>query len=249
MNLVLLEAGAGTEFHGAGTGDLAGQAVSAAGDVNGDGFGDFIVGARDGASGKGAAFIIYGKASGFAVDLTLSGLTTEGVQLNGAASGDRAGGSVSGAGDVNGDGFADVIVGAAGADEGGTDRGAAYVVFGGGNLGATIQFGPFGFTGGNGGFRLQGVANNDNAGSSVSGAGDVNGDGLADVIVGAKRDGAGGPFSGPGAAYVVFGSSVPYSPFFPINSPGIGFTLDGRAGRPGRLFREDCGGCERRRDR
>jgi hypothetical protein len=91
----------------------------------------------------------------------------------GAAADDQFGVSVSGAGDVNGDGYADVIVGAPGNAAAGSAAGGAYIFYGGPSAGAVA------------GLTLTGEAANDNFGFSVSGAGDVNGDGYADVIVGA----------------------------------------------------------------
>ncbi|MGB8169023.1 MAG: integrin alpha [Chthoniobacteraceae bacterium] len=198
-----LDGTSGFKISEATAGDRAGISVSGAGDVNRDGFDDVIVGADGVAGGKGAAFLIYGKARGFAANLPLSGLTTEGVQLNGVSANDGAGVAVSGAGDVNGDGFADVIVGAPKA-EGGT-KGAAYVVFGGATLSATIGLETLT---GSTGFKLNGVSNNDGTGGAVSGAGDVNGDGFADVIVGASKAQGG---NHRGAAHVVFGKAGVFS--------------------------------------
>ena len=74
---------------------------------------------------------MFGQASGFAANLDLASLDgSNGFKLDGAAAGDRSGSSVASAGDVNGDGFADLIVGAYHADPNGTDSGASYVVFG-----------------------------------------------------------------------------------------------------------------------
>src|SRR5438270_805259 len=106
-----------------------------------------------------------------------------GFKLSGVADGDFAGNSVSDAGDVNGDGFTDLIIGAFQAAEGGTQRGASYVDFGkAGGFGATVALSALN---GINGFKLSGVANGDLSGISVSAAGDVNGDGFADLIVGA----------------------------------------------------------------
>ncbi len=105
--------------------------------------------------------------------------------MTGETSGDRAGYSVSSAGDVNGDGFADVIVGAFGADAhgAGTGGGAAYVVFG--TDAGFAQTVPLSSLDGNNGFRLNGGSGiSDSAGISVSSAGDFNGDGIDDLIVG-----------------------------------------------------------------
>jgi hypothetical protein len=90
---------------------------------------------------------------------------------------------VSSAGDVNGDGFDDLIVGAYGADPNGSNSGSSYVVFGkSGGFAATINLSTLD---GTNGFRLDGVAADDRSGFSVSSAGDVNGDGFDDLIVGA----------------------------------------------------------------
>ncbi len=170
---------------GAAAGDFFGYSVSGAGDVNGDGYADVIVGAYlndAGSSDAGRAYVYYGGPGADAVaDLTLTG----------AGAGDRFGYSVSGTGDVNGDGYADVIVGAYWNDAGGADAGRAYVYYGGPGADAVADL------------TLTGAAANDQFGFSVSGAGDVNGDGYADVIVGAYFNDAGGVDAG--RAYVYYG--------------------------------------------
>ncbi|MFH1462971.1 MAG: FG-GAP-like repeat-containing protein, partial [Pseudomonadota bacterium] len=167
-------------------GDLFGWSAAAAGDVNCDGFGDVIVGVRnddDNGVEAGAAWVFYG-GPGIS---TLGG--TKLLAPDGGA-GDEFGYAVSSAGDINGDAFADVIVGAWNDDDSGTDAGAAYVFLGGPD-GAAVLGTRLLASDGTGG---------DNFGGSVSGAGDVNADGFADVIVGAYRHD-----SGAGAAYVVLG--------------------------------------------
>src|SRR4051794_36169745 len=101
------------------------------------------------------------------------------LRVDGAGRGDHAGYAVAGAGDVNGDGRADVVIGADLADPGGASSGAAYVVFGPIDAGS-VDLGALG----QGGFRIDGAAAGDQAGGAVAGAGDVNGDGRDDVIVG-----------------------------------------------------------------
>ena len=198
--------------------DNAGWSVSSAGDVNGDGFADLIVGARSGSGGAGEAYVVFGKASGFgAVDVTgravidLTALSASaGFIIKGDAVGAYAGWSVSSAGDVNGDGFADLIVGAPYASDGGIRAGEAFVVFG--------KASGFGTVDGAGravidlanlasadGFAVQGDGSQDRLGWSVSSAGDVNGDGFADLIVGAKYGDDGG--YNAGEAYVLFGGA------------------------------------------
>ncbi|KAJ1387203.1 hypothetical protein B484DRAFT_409969, partial [Ochromonadaceae sp. CCMP2298] len=201
--------------------DYFGISVSGAGDVNGDGIDDFIVGApranptggtdpvyfRGGRTDCGAAYVIYGKKSGVRnIDLkSFVFSNTTGFIIQGAAVGDFLGSSVSGAGDVNGDGKDDVIVGAILANPNSRSKaGAAYVIYG--MFDRTGAVDLLGFVSGARGFIIQGAAAGDYLGWSVSGAGDVNGDTYADVIVGA-------PLADPnsrsdaGAAYLILGKA------------------------------------------
>ena len=179
--------------------DRAGWSVSSAGDVNGDGFDDVFIGVTS--AGAGAAFVVFGAASEIAsVNLDDIALGTGGFKITGEADGDRAGRSVSAAGDVNGDGFDDLIVGASENDEGGLNTGAAYVVFGGAGL-TSVNLGDV--AAGIGGFKIIGEAADDDAGYAVSAAGDIDGDGFDDLIVGARDNNADGLDSG--AAYIIFG--------------------------------------------
>ena len=206
INLSSLDGVTGFALNGEGPFDSAGFSVSSAGDVNGDGFDDMIIGARDqttGMVGGGAAYVVFGKASGFAASLNLNTLNgTNGFKIGGAAGNDYVGNSVSSAGDVNGDGFADLIIGAPHVDTNGDDSGAAYVVFGKAN-GFAASTNVSALNGTNG-FTINGVAGGDYAGFSVS-AGDVNGDGFSDLIIGAKLASPHGTYSG--ATYVVFGKA------------------------------------------
>jgi hypothetical protein len=169
--------------------DFTGWSVAGAGDVNGDGRADVIVGAPFAPNNAeiGAAFVVFGKAS--STEVPLAALADGGFRLDGAEFGDRAGDSVGGAGDVDGDGRADVVVGAPGADNNGrTDSGSAYVVFGKASTGA-VPLEPIE----TGGFRIDGAAQDDRLGDGggifdgggVDGAGDFLGDGLPDLVLGA----------------------------------------------------------------
>ena len=185
--------------------DGAGGSVSDAGDVNGDGIGDLIVGAAGAdvnGMDSGAAYVVFGKQGGLGANVKLSSLVAaDGFRITGEKLSNTLGSSVSAAGDINGDGIDDIIVGAPQADVSGYNSGAAYVVFGKvGGFGATLDASTV--TGANG-FRITGVAAEDYAGSSVSAAGDINGDGFADLIVGAS--GADPNGSQSGAAYVIYG--------------------------------------------
>ena len=132
-----------------------------------------------------------------------------GVVLSGVDANDFSGLSVSGAGDINGDGFDDVIIGSTGGDaSGNSDSGESYVVFG--NNGGFSSPLDLSALNGTNGFVINGIDAGDNSGISVSGAGDVNGDGLGDLVIGASlADSFGNDGFGVGQSYVVFGRSVP----------------------------------------
>lgn len=173
---------------------LFGNSVASAGDVNGDGYSDVIIGAdgyNDGGNtDEGRAFVYYGSFTGLSA--APNGVLDDADQ---AFSG--FGASVAGAGDVNGDGYSDVIVGALTFDDIGNDEGRAFVYYGSSTgLSATPDSTP------------------DDAdqsgcyfGQSVACAGDVNGDGYSDVIIGAGGYDV-GPNINAGGAFIYYGSAA-----------------------------------------
>ena len=230
INLSSLDGSNGFRLDGEVAHDLFGISVSNAGDVNGDGFDDVIVGAfgadPNGLS-SGSSYVVFGKASGFSANFDLSTLNgNNGFRLDGVAAHDFSGRSVSNAGDVNGDGFDDLIVGAYGANPNGDSSGSSYVVFGkASGFSATMELSSLD---GSDGFRLDGMTAGDSSGWPVSNAGDVNGDGFDDVIIGAHYAGPNGHSSG--SSYVVFGKASGFSATMDLSSldGSNGFRLDGR---------------------
>ena len=206
IRLSELDGFSGFRIWGENAGDLSGASVAAA-DINGDGFSDLIVGApqADGSQvDSGATYVVFGKARGLSPNVHLSRLNgTNGFKFVGEAAGDFSGASVS-AGDVNGDGFDDVITGAAEADPNGAASGATYVVFG-----ASSEFPPLlapsALDGANG-FRINGEEADDRSGLSVSAAGDWNGDRADDVLISAPS----GHHDDNNATYLLFGSNSPF---------------------------------------
>ncbi len=201
----------GFVINGAAPGDSSGRCFSSGGDVNGDGIDDLLIGAMlanpNGFNGAGACFVVFG-----AVDIGASGTVelgsldgTDGFVLNGIDTGDRAGRSVSCAGDFNDDGVDDLLIGASRADpDANISAGESYIVLGGQTVGASGSMELSSLNGSNG-FVINGANAGDFSGRAVSSAGDLNNDGIKDILIGADLANAPGGLSGEGESYVVFG--------------------------------------------
>lgn len=221
-------------------GDGLGVSVGGAGDFNRDGYDDLLIGAPGndaGGADSGALYLLWGTAGAVRSDLDLSTLShgvgatnTAGIVIAGFEAGQRLGEGVSVPGnsqllavgqDFNSDGVHDLVIGHPGSDLDGADAGRVYVLFGEAVAsranpslsdpgGDGIILSP----GGNAGWQL---------GESVGFAGDYNGDGYDDLIIGAA--GAGNPAVGAGAAYLVFGSGAPAGLALAAMSGSQGFAL------------------------
>jgi hypothetical protein len=178
-------------------------------DVNGDGYDDLVAGAfgaDHNGSCSGSVYVIFGSADGIPSGMDVTALDgSNGFRIDGQAEWDVAGFAVS-AGDVNGDGLADVVLGAKGADTHGNSSGAAYVVYGAVAFAPVI---PVSDLDGTSGFAMSGIAGGDEAGYEVKVAGDLNGDGYGDILVSgfpASEHPLAGTLSA-GSVYVIYGAA------------------------------------------
>ncbi len=199
LNLSTLDARNGFVINGENAGDFSGHSVSSAGDVNGDGIDDLIIGAPSAESSTGKSYVVFGSRVSSHYPLNLS-------DLNGENANDLSGFSVSSAGDLNKDGFNDIIIGASFADpDAHSDAGKTYVIFGkSGLFSSPLNLTDLNTNFQNGGVVINGEHTFDESGFSVSSAGDINGDGVDDLIIGAPGGGV-NAHSSAGKSYVVFG--------------------------------------------
>ncbi|ESQ87740.1 hypothetical protein ABAC460_18880 [Asticcacaulis sp. AC460] len=227
---VLPNSVSGFIIDGINLGDRAGVAVASVADMNGDGLAEILIGAplmeKGTAVDAGAGFVIWGRATG-GVDLqdpfTAGG---DGYAIKGEAAGDHAGQAMASITDLNGDGRSEILIGAAGNNAGGSDVGAAYVVWGKTSASAVQLTSVAAATGG---FRIVGEAAGDGAGATLASLSDLNGDGKAEIVVGAAGNDAGG--SDAGAVYVVWGKATTTQVNLTAVAAGTGgYKIVGQAG-------------------
>ena len=227
VSLTTLDGNNGFAINGVNPGDFSGISVSSAGDLNGDSIDDLLIGANraDPETGEnaGITYVVFGNEGGFAAELDLSILSANGIIINGIAAGNGSGTSVSALGDINGDGLSDIGIGAPPAIVGEDNAGQGYVLFGTESEFADNSF-DLSNLDGNNGFTLNGIGAGDSLGTSISDAGDVNNDGLADFIISA----IGSPDE-PGTSYVVYGQESGFDATLDLSDLSIdrGFTIEG----------------------
>ncbi|MCE3289842.1 MAG: hypothetical protein K0R83_1854, partial [Caulobacter sp.] len=200
IDLATLDGSNGFYIEASGAQDMTGFAVSGVGDINDDGIDDFAVGAQRGHH----AYVVYGTAGGYAASLSLTSLTpAQGFEIPSVNNFSGVGSSISAAGDFNADGIDDFIVGSPGAHAGYFYNGAVYVVFGrasaSGGFGASLDLTTLD---GSNGFAITGAANFDQVGDEVARTGDINADGIDDILL---LSSFGPGMQGNGIAYAVFG--------------------------------------------
>lgn len=235
ISLANLSPDQGVRFEGGAPGDFSGYVAAGAGDFNGDGYDDIIIGAAGGdpfdPATRNDAYVVFGNNEGTLGVVAAGGIAnldgTFGFRIVGMSPDDFAGTSVGSAGDINGDGFDDIIVGASPAVRNGMSIGEAYVVFG-----TDAPMAPqlsLGTLDGSNGFRIiDSTYSTGQLGASVSSAGDFNGDGFDDLLIGVPGMGTIGA-----SAYLIFGTDQGFTGTFDLASlvnqqnPAAGLQLSG----------------------
>ncbi len=202
-------------------GDYSGYSIAGAGDVNGDGFDDILIGAPLKEDPVGKIYLVLGReTSKWTLAMPLSEAN---ASFLGEDAGDSAGSSLAGIGDINNDGNDDFLIGEWGADAGGADAGMVYLMLGRTNVTQWNNSDPLSLSYANATFI--GETANAEAGYSVTGVGDVNKDGFPDILIGAK-----GYNAGTGKAYLIFGRENVELWNKPFNLSDANATFNGESG-------------------
>ncbi|MFT5325358.1 MAG: hypothetical protein ACI8P0_003227 [Planctomycetaceae bacterium] len=184
--------------------DFFGRSVTMVGDLNGDGVPDLAIGANDDENvdaGEGAVYVLLMNSDGTVLQQQKISDGNPGGLADGTLdAGDDFGESLTGVGDLNGDGVPDLIVGASNDEHDSLGEGAVYVLLL--NAAGTVKQQHKISDGNPGGLPNGTLGESDHFGRSVSAIGDLNGDGITDLAVGASDDNTGGTHRG--ALYVVF---------------------------------------------
>jgi len=210
VDLSTLDGVIGSEFNGALSNDQSGSTVAGVGDINGDGFSDFAIGAINALNFAGQVSVIFGSPAGYnsAVDLSTSLNGTNGFVIAGESPNDSLGFAITGGGDFNRDGISDLVIAAPFAVGG---SGKVYVIYG-TRAGFNATFPLALLNNSIYGFVINGVSGNDFTGYSVA-MGDVNRDGFSDLLIGAFSASPGG-LPSSGSAYLIYGGNQTFlSPF------------------------------------
>ncbi len=214
VNLATLSAANGFRITNFGTQPQ--PVADGAGDVNGDGIGDIVIGLPDSNSGAGEAYVVFGSASGFAGTLDITAIDgSNGFRITGTNDGSMTGAQAFGVGDVNGDGFDDVGIFVPSFDAGGAPGSLeprAFVVFG-SNQGFAPNF-DLRTLNGNNGFAVTGLGSHSS--ERLQSAGDVNGDGIGDLLINTSEN----------TVHVLFGTQDGFAAGIDPNSLGANDALE-----------------------
>lgn len=226
FNLSDLDGTNGFAINGINPYEFSGSFVSALGDVNGDGIADFMIGTgvRGVKNRTNQVYIVFGNIGPWAASMNLADLDgTNGVIINGINQ-DVGSYSISGIEDINGDDLKDIIIGNPSANN---YTGQSYVIFG--MKGTWPNQFSLGDLDGTNGFIINGIQSNDYSGFAVSGVGDVNRDGLADMLISAQWA------NKYGQIYVLFGNQDPWPGQFNLTNLSVqtGFFINGIPGSGG----------------